>query len=191
MFLIFALPRVTTLKHSYEGQSHRLQAKCAAVSCCCRKGSGQKCLCAPCLWRKINGYKEQTCFLRKSASEGPLNLCNLFAAWMWPDMWVDGLRCCSRTGYRQKWRHWQITSVSLVWFIPETLLQLLGKELLLRECSKFFKVSGDKTFHKNAILASGQNPLRSVSVSFELWVIHGLYSQTCEFLVSYTLKRKI
>lgn len=67
MFLIFALPMVMTLKHSYEGQSHRLQAKRAAVSCCCRKGSGQKCLCASCLQRKIYGYKEQTCFLRKSA----------------------------------------------------------------------------------------------------------------------------
>lgn len=59
MFLIFALPVVTALKHSYEGQSHRLQAKRAAVSCCCRKGSGQKCLCASCLQRKINDIKNK------------------------------------------------------------------------------------------------------------------------------------
>lgn len=57
-------------------------------------------------------------------------------------------------------------SVSLVWFIPETLLQLLGKELLLRECSKFFKVSGDKIFHKNAILASSQNPCKACLSTF-------------------------
>lgn len=57
-------------------------------------------------------------------------------------------------------------SVSVVRFIPETLLQLLGKELLLRECSKFFKVSGDKTFHKNAILASSQNPSKECLSTF-------------------------
>lgn len=49
----------------------QLQAKRAAVSCFSRRGSGQKCLCASCLQRKINGYKEQTCFLRKSAMKVP------------------------------------------------------------------------------------------------------------------------
>lgn len=57
-------------------------------------------------------------------------------------------------------------NVSLVWFIPETLLHLLGKELLLREWSKFSKVSGDKTFHKNAILASSQNPSKECLSTF-------------------------
>lgn len=35
MFLIFTLPTVTTMKPPDEGQSHRIQAKRAAVSCCC------------------------------------------------------------------------------------------------------------------------------------------------------------
>lgn len=38
---------------------------------CCRKAGGTKCLCVSCLQRKIKGYKEQTCFLRKSAPKVP------------------------------------------------------------------------------------------------------------------------
>lgn len=34
---------------------------------CCRKGSGKKYLGVTCLQRKRNEYKEQTCFLRKTA----------------------------------------------------------------------------------------------------------------------------
>lgn len=48
-------------------------------------------------------------------------------------------------------------SVSLAEFIPKTLLQLLGKELPLRECSKFLKSWEVKPFIKMQ-LASSQDP---------------------------------
>lgn len=78
-------------------------------------------------------------------------------------------------------------SVPLVKFIPETLLQLLERELPLRECSKFLKPQEVKPFLKMQ-LASSEDPSKEHFST--LWVICGLYAQTNPFLMSYLLKRK-
>lgn len=123
---------------------------------CCRKGGGKKYFSVSCLQRKRHGCKEQTCFLRKSAAKVP--------------KFVESFCCLNVTRYVGRWigmlqqdrlqtekKALTNYSVSLAEFIPETLLQLLGKELPLRECSKFLKSWEVKPFIKMQ-LASSQDP---------------------------------
>lgn len=66
-------------------------------------------------------------------------------------------------------------SVSLAEFIPETLLQLLGKELPLRESSRCLKSQEVRLFIKMQ-LASSQDPSKKHLGMF--WVVCGLCVQT-------------
>lgn len=80
-------------------------------------------------------------------------------------------------------------SVSLMELIPETLLLFQGKELPLREYSKFIKSLEVKHPVLEMNLGSSQKPHEKHHR--RLWVICGLYAQICPFLVSYSLRRKI
>lgn len=80
-------------------------------------------------------------------------------------------------------------STSLMELIPETLLQFQGKELPLREYSKFIKSQEVKRPVLEMHLGSSQKPHEKHHR--RLWVICGLYAQICPFPVSYSLRRKI
>lgn len=65
-------------------------------------------------------------------------------------------------------------SVSLMEFVPETLLQILGKVLPLRECSKFLKPQEAKPSIKMQLASSQDSPEEHLSMLWALgylWIV--------------------
>lgn len=91
------------------------------------------------LWsreRKRNGF-QKSCFLRKSSPKVPWT-CVIFFCCLDVSRYVGGwIRMLQQDRLQTEMKTLTNNSVSLVELIPETLLKLLGKELPLREYSKF------------------------------------------------------